>query len=104
MNASDLFVALLFGLSIPLMLSSVLRGIGAGDGGYLTHERRFSAMAVITAILAGPGLLIDRLREDWETGSISQENLLFGVLAAIAWSFLYGFVALSVFVSLSGLS
>ena len=104
MTFSDVFVCLIAGLAVPLAILDAARTILDGhmplqiDG--LQFERR--ALPWILALLAGPGLLVDRVAESWREGTMSGGDLAQGVAITLGWAGIYGYVILSVAKRLAG--
>ena len=105
MTFSDVFVCLIAGLSIPLAILDAARTILDEhmplqiDG--LQFEKR--ALPWILALLAGPGLLVDRVAEGWREGVMSRGDLVQGAIITLGWAGLYGYVILAVAKRLAGI-
>lgn len=95
-NAGDLFVSLVVGLALPLAILDGLRAlVGARmpaqhDGFQI--ETRLSPW--LLAVIAGPGLLIERLIEGWKAQSLGAGDLSSGAFIALGWATIYGYVVL----------
>jgi len=95
-NAGDFFVSLVVGLALPLILLDGLRAlVGARmpvqhDGFQI--ETRLSPW--LLAVIAGPGLLIERLIEGWKAQSLGASDLAAGAFIALGWATIHGYVVL----------
>jgi hypothetical protein len=96
MNGEDIFIALIAGLSVPLAISGAARSLLGND--WPVQRSRFAVSngftAIALAVLAGPGILIDRLVEDFRNGNLDTAEAGLAAGAAFAWAMLYGFVLL----------
>jgi hypothetical protein len=96
MTISDVFVCLVAGFAVPLAIVDLVKALTEGhlpvqEGG-ARFERRM--LPWFLALVAGPGLLVDRLAELWHLKSIGAGDLVSGTLIAFGWAFIYGFVFL----------
>lgn len=95
-NADDLFVSLVVGLALPLAILDGLRAVvGAStpaqhDGFQI--ETRLSPW--LFAMIAGPGLLIEKLIEGCKEHSLGASDLSAGAFIALGWATIYGYVVL----------
>ena len=95
-NAGDLFVSLVVGLALPLAILDGLRAlVGSSmpvqrDGFQI--ETRLSPW--LLALIAGPGLLIERLIEAWRGQSLRAGDLPAGAFIVLGWATIYGYVVL----------
>jgi hypothetical protein len=95
-NAGDLFVSLVVGLALPLAILDGLR-VFAGAGMPVQHdgfqiETRLSPW--LLAVIAGPGLLIEKLLAGWKEQSLDAGDLPAGAFIALGWATIYGYVVL----------
>lgn len=95
-NAGDLFVSLVVGLALPLaMLDGLKALIGsrlpAQHDGFQV-ETRLSPW--LLAVIAGPGLLVEKLIAGWKEQSLGAGDLSAGVFIALGWATIHGYVVL----------
>ena len=105
-NAGDLFISLVAGLALPLALLDGLRlFVGEAlpeqrDGFQI--ERRLAPW--LLAVIAGPGLLIERLAAGWREEMLSRGDLTAGCFIALGWAMIYGFIVLRALEAMIGAS
>ena len=102
-NSGDLFVSLVIGLAMPLAILDGLRAV-IGPGMPVQHdgfqiETRLAPW--LLALLAGPGLLLERLVEAWHRQALTAGDLSFGVFIVLGWAGIYGYVVLGAVASLA---
>lgn len=95
-NAGDLFVSLVVGLALPLAILDGLRAF-VGSRMPVQHdgfqiETRLSPW--LLAVIAGPGLLVEKLIEGWKEQSLSARDLPAGAFIAVGWAATYGYAVL----------
>lgn len=93
-NAGDLFVSLVVGLALPLAILDGLRalvgvGMPAQHDGFQV-ETRLSPW--LLAVIAGPGLLVEKLIEGWKEQSLGAGDLPACAFIAVGWATIYGYV------------
>jgi hypothetical protein len=95
-NAGDLFVSLVVGLALPLAILDGFRAV-VGSGMPVQHdgfqiETRLSPW--LLAVIAGPGLLVEKLLRGWRAQSLAAGDLPAGAFIALSWATIYGYVVL----------
>ncbi|MDB5556322.1 MAG: hypothetical protein JWL86_6306 [Rhizobium sp.] len=95
-NAGDLFVSVVVGLALPLAILDGLRML-AGSRMPVQHdgfqiETRLSPW--LLAVIAGPGLLVEKLIEGWKEQSLDAGDLPAGAFIAVGWATIYGYAVL----------
>jgi len=95
-NAGDLFVSLVVGLALPLILLDGLRALVGSrmpiqNDGFQVETR---LLPWLLAVIAGPGLLIEKLIEGWKAHSLGAGDLPVGAFIAFSWATIYGYVVL----------
>lgn len=105
MTFGDVFVCLVAGLAVPLAILDAVRTIMDKDLPLQINGLQFERRALpwILALLAGPGLLMDRVAEAWRDGAISRADLAHGVIITLGWAGVYGYVMLSLAEKLIGI-
>ena len=95
-NTGDVFISLVVGLAMPL---AILDGLRVFVGGHMPvqHdgfqiETRLSPW--LLALLAGPGLLFERMTAGWRDGTISGHDLASGAFIVVGWAAIYGYCVL----------
>lgn len=95
-NAGEFFVSLVVGLAMPLAILDGFRAL-AGTGMPVQHdgfqvETRFSPW--LLAVIAGPGLLVERLVERWKSETLERGDIGAGAFVALGWAAIYGYCVL----------
>ena len=91
-----LLISFIVGFAVPLAITDFVKAVRDGhlplqaDG--FQVETRLEAW--LLALVAGPGLLVDRLASGWREGEYSRSDLVNGAVIAAGWAGLYGFVFL----------
>lgn len=91
-NGSDLFVSLVVGLAMPLALLDGLRALSVSPRAGDLHESRSAAW--LMALVAGPGLFVERMLAGWRQGGLGRDDAVNAVIIALGWATLYGYVVL----------
>jgi hypothetical protein len=95
-NAGDLFVSLVVGLALPLAILDGFRTF-VGSRMPVQHdgfqiETRLSPW--LLAVIAGPGLLVEKLIHGWKEQSLNASDLGAGAFIAVGWATIYGYAVL----------
>lgn len=97
MAFSDIFVCLIAGLALPLAILDAARTILDDELPLQIEGLQFEwrALPWLLALLAGPGLLADRVAAGWREGGMSRSDIAHGVVITLGWAGIYGYVILS---------
>jgi hypothetical protein len=91
-NGSDLFVSLVVGLAMPLALLDGLRALAGSPQALDVADNRSAAW--LLAVVAGPGLFVERMLAGWRAGELGREDVMNASIIALGWAVLYGYVVL----------
>jgi len=103
-NLGDLFVSLVVGLAMPLVILDGFRtlvgtGMPSQQDGFQV-ETRLSPW--VLAVIAGPGLLYERLADGWRRDVLDRGDMSAGAFITLGWAAIYGFCVLRVVEILAG--
>jgi Cu/Ag efflux pump CusA len=93
-SGGDIFVSLVVGLAMPLALLDGLRALTSTEGPRHADDR--GAIVWLLAVVAGPGLFMERMLAGWREGGLDLADAINAAVIAIGWATLYGFVVLGV--------
>lgn len=93
-NGGDVIVSIVAGLALPLAMLDGYRALAGSTLQWSVATAQHCIVALLLAILLGPGLFVERMLASWRSGALSAADSVNALVIALGWAGLYGYVIL----------